>query len=160
MNLAVVMMVDLFTVTVGLIALGGCLWLRGRWLLASLAEEIRAPLATAQIDAELLLATCPEPATGERDAESLASDVHHLSGMVESFLRLAQPMAPADTCKHVPVHVDDLVLATARRCRLLASTRDVNGFFGSTSHCAIVILEKGRRQTASTRPAGIGANPS
>jgi signal transduction histidine kinase len=97
---------------------------QGRFV-ATLTEEIRAPLATALIHAELLLASCSEPLTVERYAQSLVEDVRHLNGLVDSYLRLAAPLAQDDTSRHVPVHVHDIVLAAARRCRFVASTRDV-----------------------------------
>jgi signal transduction histidine kinase len=91
----------------------------------TLADEIRSPLATALIDAELLLASSREPATVERYANALLEDLRHLSGLVDSYLRLAQPLAQEDTSKHVPVHLHDVVMAALQRCRHLASTRDV-----------------------------------
>src|SRR5690606_12502825 len=65
------------------------------------------------------------PATVERYGRSLLLDVQHLQGMVESYLRLATPLAQEDTSHHVPVHVHDVLLAAAHRCRFVASTREV-----------------------------------
>ncbi len=97
---------------------------QGRFV-GTLTEEIRAPLATALLHAELLLASSSEPPTVERYAQSLVADVRHLTGLVDSYLRLAAPLAQEDTSRHVPVHVHDVVLAAARRCRFVAGTRDV-----------------------------------
>jgi signal transduction histidine kinase len=97
---------------------------QGRFV-GTLTEQIRAPLATALVHAELLLASCSEPLTVERYAHSLVEDVRHLTGLVDSYLRLAVPLAQEDTSLHVPVHVHDVVLAALHRCRFVASTRDV-----------------------------------
>lgn len=97
---------------------------QGRFV-GTLAEEIRAPVATARVRAELLLESGREPATVERYAQSLVEDLRHLGGLVESFLQLAQPLAQRDTSRHVPVHVHDVVLAAVKRCRFLASSRGV-----------------------------------
>ena len=53
-------------------------------------------------------------------AASMASEVRHLSDLVESFLRLAPPCLHEDTAGHVPVCVGDLVIAAAGRCRALS----------------------------------------
>jgi signal transduction histidine kinase len=97
---------------------------QGRFV-ATLAEQIRVPLATALGHAELLLASCSEPLTVERYAQILVEEVRHLSGLVDSYLRLVTPLAQEDTSRHVPVHVHDVVLAAICRCRFVASTRDV-----------------------------------
>jgi signal transduction histidine kinase len=97
---------------------------QGRFV-GNLAHEIRGPLATAVIHADLLLASCNEPVTVQRYARSVAEDMRHLSGLVESFLRLARPLAQEDTSHHVPVHIHDLALEAVRRCQSLASTREV-----------------------------------
>lgn len=97
---------------------------QGRFV-ATLAEELRAPLATARVHAELLLASAGEQATIDRYAHSLVEDLRHLVGLVESFLHLAQPMAQEDTSRHIPVHVHDVLLAAVKRCRFVASARGV-----------------------------------
>lgn len=97
---------------------------QGRFV-ATLAAELRAPLATARVHAELLLDSGSEPATVERYAQSMVEELRHLDSLVESFLQLAQPMAQQDTSRHVPVHVHDVVLAAVKRCRFAASARGV-----------------------------------
>ena len=97
---------------------------QGRFV-ATLAAELRAPLATARLHAELLLESGSEPATVERYAQSMVEELRHLDSLVESFLQLAQPMAQQDTSRHVPVHVHDVVLAAVKRCRFAASARGV-----------------------------------
>lgn len=97
---------------------------QGRFV-ATLAAELRAPLATARVHAELLLESGSEPATVERYAQSMVEELRHLDSLVESFLQLAQPMAQQDTSRHVPVHVHDVVLAAVKRCRFAASARGV-----------------------------------
>lgn len=92
----------------------------------SLAQEIKAPLATVMIHTDLLLASASDPATERRYAKSIAEDLRHLSELVESFLRLARPFALEDTSHHVPVHFHDLVLEAVHRCQSLASTRAVS----------------------------------
>lgn len=92
---------------------------------ATLAEEIQAPLETARVHAEVLLASAGEPGTVERSARSLNEDVRHLSALVDSYLRLAKPSAQEDTSRHVPVHVHDVLMAAAGRCTSLANTHEV-----------------------------------
>lgn len=92
---------------------------------ATLAEEIQAPLEAARTHAEMLLHSSNEPATVERFARSLTEDVRHLSALVDSFLRLAEPAAQEDTSRHVPVHVHDVLMAAAGRCTSLAGTHEV-----------------------------------
>lgn len=91
----------------------------------NLAHELEAPLATVLIHADLLLASSGEPATVQRYAKSVAEDMRHLSGLVESFLRLARPLAQEDNSRHVPVPFHDLVLEAVRRCQSLAAAREV-----------------------------------
>jgi signal transduction histidine kinase len=97
---------------------------QGRFV-ATLAAELRSPLATARLHAELLVESGTEPATVERYAHSMVEELRHLDSLVESFLHLAQPMAQQDTSRHVPVHVHDVVLAAVRRSRFAASARGV-----------------------------------
>ena len=98
---------------------------QGRFV-GNLAQEIKAPLATVLIHADLLLASSSDPATVERYSKSIAEDLRHLSDLVESFLRLARPFAQEDISHHVPVHFHDLVLEAVRRCQSLAATRGVS----------------------------------
>jgi two-component system, OmpR family, sensor histidine kinase CreC len=91
----------------------------------TLADELREPLATALDHAELLVTSSSEPATVERFAAGLVEDLQHLSGLVDSYLRLAQPVVQADPGRMVPVHVHEVLLAAAQRCRNLAATRGV-----------------------------------
>jgi signal transduction histidine kinase len=97
---------------------------QGRFV-GNLAQEIKAPLATVLIHADLLLAGSNEPATVQRYARTVAEDMRHLSDLVDSFLRLALPFAQEDTSHHVPVHFHDLVVEAVRRCHSLAGTRAV-----------------------------------
>jgi signal transduction histidine kinase len=52
--------------------------------------------------------------------------MRHLSALVESFLRLARPLAQDDTSHHVPIHIHDLALDAVRRCQSFADAREVS----------------------------------
>jgi signal transduction histidine kinase len=92
----------------------------------NLAQEISSPLAAVLVHVNLLLAGSQEPASVQRYARRVAEDTRYVSELVESFLRLARPLAGEHTSHHVPVHVHDLVLESVHRCRSLASTRSVS----------------------------------
>ncbi len=91
----------------------------------NLAQEIKAPLASLLIHADMLLAGSAEPVTVHRYSKGIVENLRHLSDLVESFLRLARPFAQEDTSNHVPVHMHDLVLEAVRRCQPLADSRGV-----------------------------------
>jgi signal transduction histidine kinase len=92
----------------------------------TLAQEIKAPLATALVHADQLLADGNEPATVQRYAKSIAEEMRHLCDLVDSFLKLVRPLAADEVVQHVPVHFHDLVLEAVRRCQSLAGMRAVN----------------------------------
>jgi two-component system sensor histidine kinase MtrB len=98
---------------------------QGRFV-ASLAQEIQEPLANAVVHADQLFASSHEPVTVQRYARSIAEDMRHLSALVESFLRLARPLAQDDTSHHVPIHIHDLALDAVRRCQSFADAREVS----------------------------------
>lgn len=96
-----------------------------RRFVGNLAREIDAPLATARVQANLLLASIGETALVERYARSLAEDMGHLSGLVQSFLRLVSPVTQDGLNRHVPVPFHDVVLEAVSRCKALAASRFV-----------------------------------
>jgi two-component system sensor histidine kinase SenX3 len=92
----------------------------------NLAQEIKGPIGTLLIHANMLVANSNDPATVSRYTRSIAEDLRHLSDLVESFLRLARPFAQEDTSNHIPVHFHDLVMEAVRRCQSLARSRSIN----------------------------------
>jgi signal transduction histidine kinase len=92
----------------------------------NLAQEIKVPIGTLLMHADLLAANGHDQATVSRYTRGIAEDLRHLSDLVESFLRLARPFAQEDTSKHLPVHFHDLVLEAVRRCQSLAASRAVD----------------------------------
>lgn len=98
---------------------------QGRFV-ANLAKEIRDPLATTRLNANLLLDNCSEPATALCYAKLVAEDLQHLTNLVDSFLQLASPAAQEDTSHHVPVPFYDVVLEALHRCQPLAKMRGVS----------------------------------
>jgi signal transduction histidine kinase len=109
---------------------------------ASLAQELRDPLAAVLVQASLLVDNSSEPATVERYTKRVAEDVRHLSDLVESFLRLARPLAHEDTSHHVPVHIHDLVLDAVQRCQSLATTCAVKvvPMLAESAEASVVVL--------------------
>lgn len=93
---------------------------------ANLAQEIKVPLASLSVHAEVLLAGAMDSALVQRCARDIACDLRHLSDLVESLLQLGRPFSQHDTSNHVPVHVHDLVLEAVRRCQPLAGARAVS----------------------------------
>lgn len=50
-------------------------------------------------------------------AKGIGTDLQHLADLVSSFLRLACPLAQADTSHHVAVHVYDFVTEAVAHCQ-------------------------------------------
>ena len=92
---------------------------QGRFV-GNIAHEIKNPLTTALVQVDLLHRCSDDRAAVAGLAKSISADLQHLADLVGSFLRLARPLAQADTSHHVPVHVHDLVIAAVARCQPFA----------------------------------------
>ncbi len=89
-------------------------------LVGNIAHEIKTPLSVVIGETEVLALRCEDPAAVRGIAASMASELRHLSDLVESFLELAHPFVQEDTATHVPVFVGDCVIAAVARCNQLS----------------------------------------
>jgi signal transduction histidine kinase len=90
-----------------------------------LAHELQAPLADMVAQTEHVASACGDIALSRR-ARTVADEMRHLAGLIDSFLKLVRPRVPDDISHHVPVHFHDLVVAALSRCRALSVARGVN----------------------------------
>lgn len=98
---------------------------QGRFV-GNIAHEIKTPLATAMVHAELLRACKQDPAAVVNHANSIACDILHLSGLIDSFLRLARLHAQEDRSHHLPVSLNDVVVEAVRRSGSAAAESQVS----------------------------------
>ena len=89
--------------------------MRGRFV-GNVAHELKTPLALLLAESELLLLRCEDPDAVRGIARSMATEICHLSDLVESFVRLAHPLVQEDRSGHLPVFVSDFVIAAVGRC--------------------------------------------
>jgi len=98
---------------------------QGRFV-ANIAHEIKTPLTIVLAELDLLLRTRHDAAAVEAHGRRIATDLRHVSDLVDSFLRLAHPFAQANTDHHARVHVNDFVLESIRRSQAVARTNRVS----------------------------------
>ncbi|MEO6593798.1 MAG: HAMP domain-containing sensor histidine kinase [Planctomycetota bacterium] len=99
--------------------------LQGRFV-GSIAHEIKTPLSLVLGETGLLLLRSEDATAVRGIAKSMAAEVRHLSDLVESVLRLANPFVHEDKTSHVPIFVGDLVIAVVARCRELSTKLSVH----------------------------------
>ena len=92
---------------------------QGRFV-GNIAHELKSPLATAMVQVDLLRRCSDDQAAVQALARSIGADLQHLADLVSSFLRLARPLAQADTSHHVPVDVHDFVTEAVAHCQPFA----------------------------------------
>jgi signal transduction histidine kinase len=97
---------------------------QGRFV-GNIAHELKTPLTIVLSQVDLLLAPEADPATMRRYAKSIRGDMHHLSDLIDGFLRLARPFAQFDASSHVPVFVHDFVVAAVSRSQSKARDNEV-----------------------------------
>lgn len=98
--------------------------MRGRFV-GNVAHELKTPLALVLAESELLLLRREDPHAVGAIARSMATEIRHMSDLVESFLRLAHPLVQKDRSGHVPVFVSDIVIAAVGRCSGLSKSLGV-----------------------------------
>lgn len=97
---------------------------QGRFV-GNIAHELKTPLTIVLSQIDLLMAHESDLVAMRRYARSIRGDMHHLSDLVDGFLRLARPFAQSDASHHVPVFVHDVVVEAVRRTQTLAMDRGV-----------------------------------
>lgn len=97
---------------------------QGRFV-GNLAHEIKTPLTLVLAQLDLMLLDGCDSTAMQAHAKSITGDVRHLSGLVDSFLRLARPFAQRDTSTHVPIDVHDFVLESVVRSQAIARKHGV-----------------------------------
>lgn len=98
--------------------------MQGRFV-GNVAHEIKTPLAVVLSEAEVLQLRSGDAIAVQAVAKSIVAEVRHLSGLVDSFLELAHPLAQDGTVEHGPVYFSDVVLAAVGRCRGLSNKHNV-----------------------------------
>jgi signal transduction histidine kinase len=97
---------------------------QGRFV-GNIAHELKTPLTVVLSQIDLMLGHEPDLVAMRRCARSIRGDMHHLSDLVDGFLRLARPFAQLDASHHVPVFVHDVVIEAVRRSQSLANDHGV-----------------------------------